>query len=321
MNPISLVAGSSGFLGSNLTRELLSRGHRVIGLDNNLTSDGSNQAEFTGNSSFESLDFSVLDSERVMAVTHVDFVFHLASPASPPKYQTLALETIKANTIGTENLMRLAIKHSARFLFASTSEIYGNPLISPQPEHYWGNVNPIGPRSMYDESKRLGETLVSHFIKSEELNGAIIRIFNTYGPGMDPFDGRVVSTFIRQALNAEPFTVFGDGKQTRSFCFVDDMINGIIRMAESPEQGPVNLGNPTEIDLLTLGTIVARAVGTDASFHKLPGKEDDPRRRRPDISSAVEKLGWQPVVTLDEGVALTAKWMRQFMNTGKRPTT
>ena len=316
MSPFSLVAGSAGFLGSNLTRALLLKGHRVIGLDNRSTSDGTNQIDFLHNPAFEFQDISVLDSDEVMKIGPVDYIYHLASPASPPKYQALALQTIKANTVGTENLIRLASKHSARFLFASTSEIYGDPLISPQQEDYLGNVNTIGPRSMYDESKRLGETLVSHFVRSENLDGAIVRIFNTYGPGLDPFDGRVVSTFIRQALNNEPLTVFGDGTQTRSFCFVQDMIHGIIKMAESRELGPINLGNPAEIDLLTLGRIVARATGIELKFDHLPGLEDDPKRRKPDISRAMKLLGWEPKVTLEEGIRRTFNWMRQKMQAG-----
>jgi dTDP-glucose 4,6-dehydratase len=206
--------------------------------------------------------------------------------------------------------MHLSLKHSARFLFASTSEIYGDPAVSPQSESYWGNVNTIGPRSVYDEAKRLGETLVSLFNREYGLDGAIIRIFNTYGPGMDPYDGRVVSSFIRQGLNSEPFSVFGDGSQTRSFCFVDDLIDGIISMAESRESGPINLGNPNEIDLLTLGEAVAKVLGVEAkySFEELP--EDDPKQRRPDITFAKALLKWEPKVPLSEGIQRTAAWIK-----------
>ena len=308
--PRSLVLGAAGFLGSNLSAELLKRGHDVIGLDNFATSTHQNLIELLANPGFQFIRATVSDTKDWPEFEKLDFVYHLASPASPPKYQKLGLETLKANTIGTENLMHLSLKHSARFLFASTSEIYGDPAVSPQSESYWGNVNTIGPRSVYDEAKRLGETLVSLFNREYGLDGAIIRIFNTYGPGMDPYDGRVVSSFIRQGLNSEPFSVFGDGSQTRSFCFVDDLIDGIISMAESRESGPINLGNPNEIDLLTLGEAVAKVLGVEAkySFEELP--EDDPKQRRPDITFAKALLKWEPKVPLSEGIQRTAAWIK-----------
>ncbi len=308
--PRSLVLGAAGFLGSNLSTELLKRGHDVIGLDNFATSTDQNLIELLANPGFQFIRATVSDTIDWPEFEKLDFIYHLASPASPPKYQKLGLETLKANTIGTENLMYLSLKHSARFLFASTSEIYGDPAVSPQSESYWGNVNTIGPRSVYDEAKRLGETLVSLFNREYGLDGAIIRIFNTYGPGMDPYDGRVVSSFIRQGLNSEPFSVFGDGSQTRSFCFVDDLIDGIISMAESGESGPINLGNPNEIDLLTLGEAVAKVLGVEAkySFEELP--EDDPKQRRPDITLAKALLKWEPKVPLSEGIQRTAAWIK-----------
>jgi dTDP-glucose 4,6-dehydratase len=308
--PRSLVLGAAGFLGSNLSAELLKRGHDVIGLDNFATSTDQNLIELLANPGFQFIRATVSDTKDWPEFEKLDFIYHLASPASPPKYQKLGLETLKANTIGTENLMYLSLKHSARFLFASTSEIYGDPAVSPQSESYWGNVNTIGPRSVYDEAKRLGETLVSLFNREYGLDGAIIRIFNTYGPGMDPYDGRVVSSFIRQGLNSEPFSVFGDGSQTRSFCFVDDLIDGIISMAESGESGPINLGNPNEIDLLTLGEAVAKVLGVEAkySFEELP--EDDPKQRRPDITLAKALLKWEPKVPLSEGIQRTAAWIK-----------
>lgn len=312
MTEFSLVAGASGFLGSHLCRRLLREGHRVIGVDNHATGSIRNlQAEIT-DSRFEFIEASILENSALDAISHLDYIFHFASPASPPKYQALGLETLHVNTEGTENLLRLADKNSARLVFASTSEIYGNPAVSPQPESYWGNVNPIGPRSVYDESKRLGETLVSHYATSLGVNGAIIRIFNTYGPGMDPFDGRVVSTFIRQALAGEPFTVFGKGVQTRSFCFVDDLIDGIWKFSQSHESGPMNLGNPLEIDLITLGETVARVLGLEAKFDFLPLPVDDPQQRRPDISMARAKLGWEPKISLEAGIQITAKWMAEL---------
>ena len=307
----SLVAGAAGFLGSNLCKYLIEKGHFVIGVDNFATGSQSNLGSLSKTNQFQLVEASIVADEASNFDQKLDFVYHLASPASPPKYQALGLETIRVNTIGTENLIRVALDHSARFVFASTSEVYGDPLISPQPESYWGNVNPVGLRSVYDESKRLGETLVAYFRREEGLDGGIIRIFNTYGPGMDPYDGRVVSTFIRQAIKQESFTVFGDGSQTRSFCFVDDLIAGIEKMAESSEPGPVNLGNPSEIDLLTLGRIVAATLGVEPRFEFLSLPEDDPKQRKPDISLAKTRLGWEPTVTLEAGIHLTAEWMRE----------
>jgi nucleoside-diphosphate-sugar epimerase len=304
------VFGAAGFLGSNLSERLLEKGHQVIGVDNFATSTDQNLRAIRANQRFEFVEATVSDSTSWPEFETLDYIYHLASPASPPKYQKLGLETLKANTVGTENLINLSIKHNARFLFASTSEIYGDPAVSPQSERYWGNVNTIGPRSVYDEAKRLGETLVSLFNREHGLDGAIIRIFNTYGPGMDPYDGRVVSSFIRQGLSSEPFSVFGDGSQTRSFCFVDDLIDGIVAMAESRQPGPINLGNPSEIDLLTLGETVAQVLGIKPkySFEKLP--EDDPKQRKPDITLAKELLNWEPKVSLAEGIERTAAWIK-----------
>jgi dTDP-glucose 4,6-dehydratase len=312
----ALVAGAAGFLGSNLCKALIAKDYKVLGVDNFATSSQKNLGPLLEVPNFSFLEASVTENSALDKTGAVDYVYHLASPASPPKYQKLGLETIRVNTIGTENLTEFALKHSARFLFASTSEIYGDPLVSPQPEKYWGNVNPIGPRSVYDEAKRLGETLVSHFVREEGLNGAIIRIFNTYGPGMDPFDGRVVSTFIRQVLQGEPMTVFGDGTQTRSFCYVDDLIRGIILMAESDQFGPINLGNPIEIDLLSLGQTVAKVLGVAPRFQHLDLPEDDPKQRNPDITRAKELLNWNPSVTLEEGIRKTATWMRDIERIG-----
>jgi nucleoside-diphosphate-sugar epimerase len=307
---VSLVAGAAGFLGSHLAEHLLLLGHKVVGIDNFATSTNRNIDKLKENQDFEFIQGSVSDTETLKDIEGLSNVFHLASPASPPQYQRLGLQTLRANTIGTENLIRLALKSSARLIFASTSEVYGDPEVHPQPEEYWGNVNPIGPRSVYDESKRLGETLVAHFIREEGLNGGIVRIFNTYGPGMDPFDGRVVSTFIRQSLSGQPMTVYGDGSQTRSFCYVDDLIEAIVKMAESGDKGPINLGSTDEISLIALGQQVARSIGVEPTyeFRNLP--EDDPRQRRPDISKAGEILGWQPKTSLEEGLKATANWMR-----------
>ena len=310
----SLVAGAAGFIGSNLCRELLARGQRVIGIDNYSTSDGSNLLSLEDNENFEFINGSVLEVDAFPNSELVDFVFHLASPASPEKYQALGLETLKANTQGTENLIQFALAHDSTLVFASTSEIYGDPQITPQVESYWGNVNPVGPRSVYDESKRLGETLVSHFTKEKNLRGKIVRIFNTYGPGMDPYDGRVVSSFIRQAILGEPFTVFGDGTQTRSFCYIDDLVSGLISMSESDESGPINLGNPLEIDLLTLGKVVARVLGVDLKFVYRELPEDDPKQRRPDITLAKSRLLWEPLTDLEVGIHKTSLWIKDALD-------
>jgi dTDP-glucose 4,6-dehydratase len=306
----SLVAGAAGFLGSNLCQSLLAKGHKVVGVDDLSTGTVLNLRRMEEAKTFTFINASVTNAFELPENLKLDFVYHLASPASPPKYQKLGLETLHVNTVGTENLIQLAIKHGARFLFASTSEVYGDPLVSPQREDYWGNVNPVGPRSIYDESKRLGETLVYHFVKSGLLNGTIVRIFNTYGPGMDPFDGRVVSTFIRQALAGEPFTVFGSGGQTRSFCYVDDLIRGITALGESELFGPLNLGNPREIDLISLGQEIAKVLDVEPSFEFKELPQDDPQIRQPDITKAILQLGWEPDVDLPEGISRTAAWMK-----------
>jgi dTDP-glucose 4,6-dehydratase len=243
----------------------------------------------------------------------VQVVYHFASPASPEKYMVMAMNTMEVNTSGTLSLLQYCLKTGARLVFASTSEIYGDPLVSPQTEEYWGNVNPIGPRSVYDESKRFGETLIAHFQREHKINAGIVRIFNTYGPNMDPFDGRVVSTFIRQALKNEPFTIFGDGTQTRSFCDIDDLVAGIVAMGQSSHSGPINLGNPKENTLLELAQMVTDLVGGTGGieFSDLP--EDDPKIRNPDITRAREILNWDPLVTIEQGLVKTADWMRKVI--------
>lgn len=306
----SLVAGASGFLGSNLSKALLEEGHEVFGLDNGSTSKKSNVQDLQDHKNFQFIEGSVLSLDPSIVRQNFDYIFHFASPASPPKYQELGLETIKANTDGTENLIKLAIQDSARLIFASTSEIYGDPLVYPQHEQYWGNVNPIGPRSVYDESKRLGETLVSFYKRELGLDSVIVRIFNTYGPGMSPYDGRVVSTFIRQALTGQPFGIFGDGTQKRSFCYVSDLITGIIAAALSTSNGPINLGNPQEITLNQLAQEIAEGLGIEPSFDYLELPVDDPIRRCPDISLAREVLNWEPRVNIQEGILRTAEWMK-----------
>jgi dTDP-glucose 4,6-dehydratase len=260
------------------------------------------------------IETGVLDCFELLPKA-VDVIYHFASPASPEKYMAQPMNTMEVNTTGTLKLLEYASKVGARLVFASTSEVYGDPLVSPQPEKYWGNVNPIGPRSVYDEAKRFGETLVSHFQRQNLADAGIVRIFNTYGPNMDPHDGRVVSNFIRQALQGEPLTIYGSGEQTRSFCYIDDLITGIRAMGKSDNRGPINLGNPEERTLLDLAHLVLRVTKSPSTleFHGLP--EDDPKQRRPDISQARKLLDWEPKVAIENGLRLTADWIYQTLRT------
>jgi dTDP-glucose 4,6-dehydratase len=300
-----LITGVGGFIGSNLASAHLSQGDQVIGIDNFSTGNRQNLTDLT---EIELIEGDV--SQSISKVPDdVDAAYHLASPASPEKYMADAMNTMEVNTGGTLSLLKFSQRTGARLVFASTSEIYGDPLISPQTEDYWGNVNPIGPRSVYDEAKRFGETLVAHFQRENNVNAGIIRIFNTYGPNMDPYDGRVVSTFIRQALRSEPFTIFGDGTQTRSFCYIDDLVKGIMAMGRSDQAGPINLGNPQENTLLELATMVSKIVGGSGETNFLPLPEDDPKQRNPDIGRAKSLLGWEPSVPLESGIERTAAWM------------
>jgi len=305
-----LITGAAGFIGSHLARHHLAQGDHVVGVDDLSTGKEINLGGLVG---LDLIKSGVLASIGQLPV-EADIVYHFASPASPEKYMAMAMNTMEINTSGTLSLLQYCLKTGARLVFASTSEIYGDPLVSPQTEEYWGNVNPIGPRSVYDESKRFGETLVAHFQREHKINAGIVRIFNTYGPNMDPFDGRVVSTFIRQALNGEPFTIFGTGMQTRSFCYIDDLVAGIVAMGASSHTGPVNLGNPNENTLLELAQMVTDLVGGtgEIEFSDLP--EDDPKTRNPDITRAREILNWDPVVTIEQGLVKTADWMRKVIS-------
>ena len=299
----ALVSGAAGFVGSHLVDRLLEEGFAVVGVDNFITGKEENLNSAKSNSKFSFLDLDVV-SEIPDLGMKFDYIFHAASPASPPKYFEYPIETMMVNSIGTKNLLDLAIKNKARVIFFSTSEVYGDPLEHPQRESYWGNVNPIGPRSIYDEAKRFGEALVAQYVREKKVDAGIIRIFNTYGPRLDPHDGRVVSTFIRQAINGEALTVNGDGNQTRSFCYISDLIDGILKMAESNEFGPINLGNPNEMTLNELIKEISKLLSKNLDTTNLPELKDDPVRRKPDISLAKEKLGWEPKVSLTQGLQL-----------------
>lgn len=299
----ALVSGAAGFIGSHLVDHLLEEGFAVVGVDNFITGKEENLNAAKSNSKFSFLDLDVV-SEIPDLGMKFDYIFHAASPASPPKYFEYPIETMMVNSIGTKNLLDLAIKNKARVIFFSTSEVYGDPLEHPQRESYWGNVNPIGPRSIYDEAKRFGEALVAQYVREKKVDAGIIRIFNTYGPRLDPHDGRVVSTFIRQAINGEALTINGDGNQTRSFCYISDLIDGIFKMAESKEFGPINLGNPNEMTLNQLIKEISKLLSKNLDTTNLPELKDDPVRRKPDISLAKEKLGWEPKVSLTQGLQL-----------------
>jgi dTDP-glucose 4,6-dehydratase len=306
-----LITGVGGFIGSNLAAAHLNRGDEVIGIDNFSTGIKRN---LEGLAKLEVIEGDVSESIGE-APKNMDVVYHFASPASPEKYMADAMNTMEVNTGGTLSMLKFSIETGARLVFASTSEVYGDPMVSPQTEDYWGNVNPVGPRSVYDEAKRFGETLVAHFQREKSVNAGIVRIFNTYGPNMDPYDGRVVSTFIRQALRSEPFSIFGDGTQTRSFCYIDDLVQGIMSMGNSTQTGPINLGSPRENTLLELATMVTKIVGGSGEINFLPLPVDDPKQRNPDISRAMNILGWKPEVTLESGIKQTANWMEKLLKT------
>jgi dTDP-glucose 4,6-dehydratase len=300
--PTCLVTGGAGFLGSHLCEELLRRGHRVICVDNLETGSLAN-IEHIRDDKFVHLNVDIIEPYGVEDA--VDFVYHLASPASPIDYLRLPLHTLKVGSYGTHHTLGVAKKHRARFLLASTSEVYGDPQEHPQRETYWGHVNPIGPRGVYDEAKRYAEALTMAYHRQQGVDTSIVRIFNTYGPRMRPHDGRAIPTFLRQALQDRPITVFGDGSQTRSFCYVEDEIRGLIALAESGHHEPVNIGNPNEFTLLELAKAVVEITGSRSEivFEALP--TDDPQVRQPDISLAREILGWEPAIDLREGLRRT----------------
>ncbi|MGX1886611.1 UDP-glucuronic acid decarboxylase family protein [Streptomyces sp. NPDC055287] len=300
------VTGGGGFLGSHLCEALLRRGDSVVCLDNFLTGEPKNIAHLRANPAFEFIHSDVSVAADVPG--RIDAVAHLASPASPPDYLRWPLETLAVGSRGTENALRLALRHGARFVLASTSEVYGDPLVHPQDEEYWGNVNPVGPRSVYDEAKRFAEAVSVAYRRSLGADVGILRIFNTYGPRMRPHDGRVVSSFITQALSSEPLTIYGDGKQTRSFCFVDDLVRGVVAMLDSSEAGPFNLGNPVERTVTELAELVLKITGSTSEVRYYPLPVDDPVRRRPVINRAQDRLGWYPDVDIEDGLRRTVEW-------------
>jgi dTDP-glucose 4,6-dehydratase len=302
-----LVTGAAGFLGSHLTDRLLGEGHTVLGVDNHSTGGAENLAHLHEEPRFR---FEERDICVPFDPGPVDYVFNMASPASPPEYLRLAIETLRVGSAGTENTLEIAAKYGAGHLHASTSECYGDPLQHPQTEEYWGNVNPIGPRSVYDEAKRYAEALVMAYHRSRGVNTHLVRIFNTYGPRLHPLDGRVISNFMMQALRGEPLTVYGSGNQTRSFCYVDDLVEGILRLSRSSEHLPVNLGNPNEFTVLECAQAVLEATGSKSELRFEPLPEDDPARRCPDISKARTLLGWEPRITLKEGLAKSLEFFK-----------
>lgn len=306
--PRSVVTGAAGFLGSHLTDLLLSKGHFVIGIDNFVTGSVDNIAHLGGNPSFKFIQQDV--TEFIFLEGPVDYVWHFASPASPIDYLELPIQTLKVGSLGTHKALGLAKLKEARFLIASTSEIYGDPLVHPQREDYWGNVNTIGPRGCYDEAKRFAEALTMAYHREHKVETRIVRIFNTYGPRMRLHDGRVVPAFISQALRNQAITVFGDGKQTRSFCYVSDLIEGIYRLMMSDGAEPVNIGNPTEMTMLEFAQEIIKATGSKSRVVHKALPQDDPKQRKPDIGRARKLLGWEPKVSLTEGLVRTIEYFR-----------
>jgi dTDP-glucose 4,6-dehydratase len=302
-----LVTGAAGFLGSHLTDRLLSEGHSVLGVDNLSTGDPDNIAHLGNESRFQ---FEEGDICSAFDPGKVEYVFNMASPASPPEYLRLGVETLRVGSVGVENTLSIAERYGAGFLHASTSECYGDPLEHPQAETYWGNVNPVGPRSVYDEAKRFAEALVMAYYRSRGVNTHLVRIFNTYGPRLHPGDGRVISNFMMQALRGEPLTIYGDGKQTRSFCYVDDLIEGIVRLSRSDEHLPVNIGNQDEFTILECAQAVLEVTRSKSELRFVDLPVDDPTRRRPDITKARTLLAWEPKIKLKEGLEKSLEYFK-----------
>jgi dTDP-glucose 4,6-dehydratase len=305
-----LVTGAAGFLGSHVCDRLLAEGHEVIGMDNLLTGSMANLAHLEEVRRFRFVRHNV--AEYIFVDGPLDAVLHFASPASPIDYLELPIQTLKVGSLGTHNALGIALSKNARFLLASTSEVYGDPLVHPQPETYWGNVNPIGPRGVYDEAKRFSEAITMAYHRAHGVDTRIVRIFNTYGERMRPRDGRVVPALICQALAEEPLTVFGDGSQTRSFCYVADLIDGIYRLLLSNVVEPVNIGNPAELSVLDFARTIQKLTGTRSEIAFKPLPVDDPKVRQPDIAKAKAKLGWEPKVPLEDGLARTIEYFRSL---------
>ena len=303
-----LVTGGAGFLGSHLCDRLLAEGHDVIAMDNLITGDTDNIAHLSGNRRFQFIYHNV--TEYIYLKGPLDAILHFASPASPIDYLELPIQTLKVGSLGTHNALGLALAKEARLLLASTSEVYGDPLVHPQNESYWGNVNPIGPRGVYDEAKRFAEAMTMAYHRSHGVDTRIVRIFNTYGPRMRLDDGRVVPNFVSQALRGQPLTVYGEGKQTRSFCYMSDLIEGIYRLLLSDEVEPVNIGNPTELTIHEFATVINELTGNPAGIRFEPMPVDDTKQRKPDITKAQRILGWEPKVNLRGGMEETINWFR-----------
>jgi dTDP-glucose 4,6-dehydratase len=314
----AVVTGGAGFLGSHLCSRLLDDGYEVVCLDNFLTGVPDNVAHLMPSERFRLVRADVTDHIHVPG--GVDAVLHFASPASPVDYLKLPIETLKVGSIGTLHALGLAREKRARFLLASTSEAYGDPQVHPQPEDYWGHVNPVGPRGVYDEAKRYAEALTVAYRRTHGVDTAIARIFNTFGPGMRPDDGRAIPTFVWQALTGRPITVAGDGSQTRSVCYVDDLVDGLVQLQRSDLAGPVNIGNPQELPVLRLAEVIREMCDADVEIVHVPRPEDDPTVRQPDITLARSALGWQPQVPLEGGLLQTISWFRERLETaGPRP--
>ncbi len=307
-----VITGGAGFIGSHLADRFLAEGYEVVVLDNLLTGSTDNIAHLAGNPKFKFIYHDV--TNYIFLEGDVDAILHFASPASPVDYSNLPIQTLKVGALGTHKALGLAKAKGARFLLASTSEVYGDPLVHPQPETYWGNVNPIGPRGVYDEAKRFAEAMTMAYHRYHGVDTRIVRIFNTFGPRMRINDGRVIPNFISQALEGKPLTVYGDGSQTRSFCYVSDLVEGIFRLLHSDEVEPVNLGNPREMSILEFAGLINEMTGNDAGIVFEPLPENDPRRRQPDITKAKRILGWEPQVSLEEGLRRTIEYFRQRLS-------
>ncbi len=308
-----LITGAAGFLGSHLADRFLTEGYEVVGVDNFVTGSPQNIATLQEREGFSFLHHDI--STPLYVGDGLDGVLHFASPASPVDYLELPIQTLKVGSLGTHNMLGLALAKSARFLLASTSEVYGDPEVHPQTEDYWGNVNPVGLRGVYDEAKRFGEAMTMAYHRYHGVDTRIVRIFNTYGPSMRPADGRVVSNFIVQALRHDPLTIYGDGSQTRSFCYVEDEVDGIFRLFNSDRFEPTNIGNPDEFTISELAEVVIEETGSRSAIESLPLPEDDPKVRRPDISVAREILGWEPATTLRNGLKRTVPYFRNLVET------